>query len=691
MLGLAAGSVVAVLAWALLWPESPCGDPVCVVPRTSIEIELDALRGTPGLPLEAPTASGVVSARSVLATAGIDVTVLRDQDDIPYDPSAGALDRADLYQIFEAWRSLGAAEGVDARLYALITHDLIGDGGESLFGVMFDYGGREGFAIAPGTVARRFPGESADLVTQLQVRTFTHELLHALNRYHSDAATMPDGRLTLEAPTRCISRLDGEGLALVEQPLFTLAPETIRHFQSAPLADILPGATDTPFDSSARSVGGCAEARSSTVPAPAYTRWQLALRRLDRLLIPSARADGASPEDASPSPLVLELQALTAPYPLGYPLSVRVVVTNAGEAAVPIRERLDPAYHMLVVETRPEGADSWRSFQPLALFEPAEAEGEPLEPGARTERTVPIHFGADGWTFAAPGSYEVRAKLHTPGEFADVESAVVTLTIGAPATPRDAAALATITDGDGLLREDVGRLLAFAGRIDASEASNAVDRLTREFPDTALGSAYRIAQVAPMLRRRLDPATGMRAAPDPVRAAGRLETLCTDSGLAALARQIRVEAQATGALPDGQVAADYVAWDGRAAGQARHVPTYADSRLEALTTTIHFPVDVATITDTTAAKAIAATLRETNPERVVLVGHADARGSCHFNDALALARARSLARFLSRHGVDLENIEVVSLGKRRPHDFAHGPGAWAANRRVEVLVARDAP
>ncbi len=690
MLGLAAGSIVAVLAWALLWPESPCGDPVCVVPRMSIEIELDALRGTPGLPLEAETGSGVVSARSVLATAGIDVTVRRDQDDIPYDPSAGALDRADLYQIFEAWRSQRTPDTADARLYALITHELIGDGGESLFGVMFDYGGREGFAIAPGTVARRFAGESVDLVTQLQVRTFTHELLHALNRYHSDAATMPDGRLTLEAPTRCISRLDGGSLTLVEPPLFALAPETIRHFQSAPLAEILPGVTDTPFDSGARSVGGCAEARSSAVPAPAFTRWQLALRRLDWLLIPSARAEG-TPEPGNPSPLVLELQALAAPYPLGYPLSVRVVVTNAGEVALPVRERLDPAYHMLVIETRPEGSDAWQSFQPLALFEPAEAEGEMLEPGARTERTVPIHFGADGWTFAAPGSYEIRARLHTPGEFADAESAVVTLAIAAPGTPRDAAALAAITDGDGRLREDVGRLLAFSGRIDAAEASDAVDRLTREFPDTALGSAYHIAQVAPLLRRRLDPATGLRAAPDPARAARRLETLCTDSGIAAWAQQVRVEAQATGALPEGPVDADYVAWDGRPAGPARHVPTYADSRLEALATVLHFEVDVATITDTAAAVAIAATLREKNPERIVLVGHADARGGCHFNDALALARARSLARFLSRHGVDRDIIEVVSLGERRPQDFAHGPGAWAANRRVEVLVARNDP
>lgn len=36
----------------------------------------------------------------------------------------------------------------------------------------------------------------------LQLRTFLHELLHALNRDHTDAAQMGDGRLTLEAPMR---------------------------------------------------------------------------------------------------------------------------------------------------------------------------------------------------------------------------------------------------------------------------------------------------------------------------------------------------------------------------------------------------------------------------------------------------------------------------------------------------------
>src|SRR5690606_36400802 len=97
-----------------------------------------------------------------------------------------------------------------AALYALVTPALISDAGEPLFGIMFDVAGREGFAVAPSETLRAFRDNNEDSIALLQLRTFMHELLHSLNRGHLDAGQVA-GRLTLEAPTRCISQTDSSG------------------------------------------------------------------------------------------------------------------------------------------------------------------------------------------------------------------------------------------------------------------------------------------------------------------------------------------------------------------------------------------------------------------------------------------------------------------------------------------------
>src|SRR5690606_48774 len=87
---------------------------------------------------------------------------------------------------------------------------------------------------------------------------------------------------------------------------------------------------------------------------------------------------------------------------------------------------------------------------------------------------------------------------------------------------------------------------------------------------------------------------------------------------------------------------------------------------------------------------IARELKREKPRRIVLVGHADFRGQCRFNDALGLDRAESVARLLRAAGIPRERIRTVTLGERRPVDFASAEEARRLNRRVEILVESDA-
>lgn len=70
--------------------------------------------------------------------------------------------------------------------------------------------------------------------------------------------------------------------------------------------------------------------------------------------------------------------------------------------------------------------------------------------------------------------------------------------------------------------------------------------------------------------------------------------------------------------------------------------------------------------------------------KVVLEGHADARGSSEYNQKLADQRAESVRQELVKVGVPSERLTTVSFGNSKPV-FADQTGwAYAVNRRVSV-------
>jgi len=696
LLTLAALVAVALFLWALFWPEDDCDHPGCARQRYSVGLEIDTLSQIEPISFEVTEANQSISLTDILRDGGIELNLALDETALPYDPASGPLDRADLFQFVTAWKNK-SVPGSDATLYALLVNALIADDGEELFGIMFDTSGRQGFAVAPRTTERFFREHEHSQIETLQLRTFAHELLHALNRHHSDAAQTEEGRLTLEAPTRCISEMQPRGWRLLEPPLMALSPSTIRFFQTARARDILPGPENSPYTFRRASPTECEDARATVTASANDSRFALAVRRL-QLLLGFNSAEAAEPNEpteptesteSEPAPPVanIRLQAQSAPYPLGYPVAVRVMVENTGEQTLPIVGRLNPRYGMLMIEHRQVGADEWQPLQPLNWFEPTSDDNARLEPGAATEETVPIYFGDDGWTFAAAGEHEIRARLQAGPTHADITSEPITLAFAEPSTPDDLGALQTLLDDNGQLGKSVGRLLYFGGRIGDRDDIEPLERAAETFGHTAVGGALRLTLLSQRLRRPIDPNTGIRPAPNFEDALELIEDTCTDSGVAAMMSEVLEQ---RGGLPDplrSRAESDAAAWDGVTADR-RTVPTYSDPSLTRRGPSLHFCFNEAELRGPAhrAVTKLAQQLRRERAERIVVVGHSDAVGTCRYNDSLALRRARAVQRVLAASGLRRIPIEVASVGERRPMSFSSASEAQQLNRRVEILV-----
>jgi peptidoglycan-associated lipoprotein len=71
---------------------------------------------------------------------------------------------------------------------------------------------------------------------------------------------------------------------------------------------------------------------------------------------------------------------------------------------------------------------------------------------------------------------------------------------------------------------------------------------------------------------------------------------------------------------------------------------------------------------------------------VAVLGHADERGTTDYNVALGQRRAEAVVAHLVRAGAPGQRFGITSLGEERPVDPGHNESAWAANRRVELVL-----
>lgn len=158
---------------------------------------------------------------------------------------------------------------------------------------------------------------------------------------------------------------------------------------------------------------------------------------------------------------------------------------------------------------------------------------------------------------------------------------------------------------------------------------------------------------------------------------------------------VKSETQITATVPAGLAANTYLVVvrnpDGKEASLLRGFTVLAGDVQQASTCevgTIYFEFDDATLGD--AARMDLqnglSCLKDRGVKRVRIEGHADERGSTDYNLALGQRRADSVRSFLTNLGFPAGMVSTISYGEEKPADMGHDDGAWAKNRRAEIVL-----
>ena len=75
--------------------------------------------------------------------------------------------------------------------------------------------------------------------------------------------------------------------------------------------------------------------------------------------------------------------------------------------------------------------------------------------------------------------------------------------------------------------------------------------------------------------------------------------------------------------------------------------------------------------------------------RTTIRGNTDERGSREYNIALGQRRADAVKRMMTLLGAQDAQVETVSFGKEKPRNPGHDEGAWAQNRRGDIVHAGE--
>lgn len=71
---------------------------------------------------------------------------------------------------------------------------------------------------------------------------------------------------------------------------------------------------------------------------------------------------------------------------------------------------------------------------------------------------------------------------------------------------------------------------------------------------------------------------------------------------------------------------------------------------------------------------------------ITIEGHTDDRGSENYNLALGDRRAMTVFSYLIAVGFQQKSLEIISFGEEKPKVNSQSEEAWAANRRVRLVV-----
>jgi peptidoglycan-associated lipoprotein len=79
-------------------------------------------------------------------------------------------------------------------------------------------------------------------------------------------------------------------------------------------------------------------------------------------------------------------------------------------------------------------------------------------------------------------------------------------------------------------------------------------------------------------------------------------------------------------------------------------------------------------------------LKRWTSTRVLVEGHADARGTSEYNLSLGERRAASVRDYLVSLGIDASRLSIVSKGEEEPVCSEENESCWSRNRRGHFAV-----
>lgn len=505
-------------------------------------LEIDQMEGTPAVPESAPGGPAEASLKKIYHDAGIDVDVRVDQTNLP---RAEKVRLADLHNLMTSFDTIQPPPGV-GKVHALVV--TAEDEEPTTLGIMFDFDSqdvnstpREGFAVF-ATAHQALNNVPAELLL-----TTAHEMAHCFNLHHADwEGTGFQDHSTIE------------GYSMTDTVRWALSDRSADHIRHHVINEVWPGKGGLPFGSIAKMHLDHHE----TDPAESYSVFDTA---------PAARgvAGGRAPlkalarervalREMESDPVRLVLEAPKPSYIVGEPVVLTVGIHNTGSSGRYVLPLLDPRYQFLNVEYRKKDGGEFQAFRSAVLADARGVTAARLQPGESRHEEIKVFFGAKGWTFKDPGTYEVRADFPADAATPDVlrraegriQSPVIELQIQAPATEPDRRASRK------LLGYKEGLFLFLDGASHLKGAKETLQSVVQEDRNSVVAPAARLALAQAALHPAPEPGSRVVPGADVAKAKEYLEglptaTLPTEAVVRAT-RELSVEVQKRGDTQEAQ-------------------------------------------------------------------------------------------------------------------------------------------
>ena len=405
-----------------------------------IEVDLEqALNVLPSYDFNGRT----VTVDSCLEDAGFEISRVGERDMIPFAPSQG-WDLSQLYGLMTTFADIPLTRQAWAlNLMLLSESDRPG-----LSGIMFDSGGvesgdlpRQGAAVFQNTIMNHPAG-----LARKMIQTSVHELGHALNLAHRFEREVNRADSTSFMNYDWRYRGGGQSTSFWNDFQFTFDDDELRFLRHAPWPNVVPGGA------------GFRTIRYWSEGGGGYSPYRQEIPTTDLSLSLEAPGDGI--------------------YAFAQPVTMTVNLTNNTSQPMDLpRFLLDPKGSYLQVSTRKldsgPTADA-APFHPIAerYYDMPEAVADVVPSGGVMSDNLNLTFGATGFSFAQPGTYEVSAVLAIPrnqdSEWV-IQAQPVTIHVAYPQSVDEE------LDAVKIFRPDVGYYFALGGSDVLTEASEILE------------------------------------------------------------------------------------------------------------------------------------------------------------------------------------------------------------------------